>query len=862
MKRVEKIFDIEKVTKRFYDRFQKEHAIFMYSIQGLEERDKQQMGRQAWYTSIILNRLMFLYFLQKQGFLATTNPDAHDGDTHYLRTRLHMVQSIHDEQNMYYRYFLLPLFHHAERTPEMEHLLGRLPYLHHELFSVHELEQKDCTIEIPDAAFERIFTFFDEFQWILAQRSLRHEREVNPDVLGYVFEKHINQQQMGAYYTQDDVTTYIAQNSILPALLDAIERVHPEVFGKQGIIWKLLQQDPERYMQDAIYDEKYLPTETEREYGERRAYYQRTREQIEQGKMCTSDDFITHNLALDLFIQDVLHHIDEPKVLDAFIHCLTQITILDPTCGSGAFLSAALRVLMPLYETLRARFSAPTVRAAFTTPSAILKSIISTNLYGVDIMEEAVELCKLRLFLLLASALEDNENIKSLVEVDFHICAGNALVGFAQSTELVGRDASWPPPWLEADHRSLTRTQASSRPYPHTQQAAAMIRSRVDWELAREYGIDAGNSAKFEQWRESHKPFHWSYEFAEVRDKGGFDCIIGNPPYVEYVKERFSYQLQDFATLACGNLYPCVIERSRTLLAAHGRLGMIVPLAAFATRNMTPLIDGVLQWFAQSWISFYHFRPAMLFSGGKVASIPTAILLTRIDGQEQRFSTSINRWATENRKLLFPTLKYGQITVARDPTNRHYYAKFTQVCENAIMEKVLRQRCVGDYLAQESNENKMYYRSAGGLYWKIFLNFPWPYQTTSNKQCMFAKGYERDVFVALFNSSLFWWYYSVTFDTFNVKDYMLFAFRFTYPENETLVSTLSGQCKRLMEDFRVNAKHLKRGETGSYTIFARKSKQILDEIDGILAQHYGLSAEELDFILHYDIKYRMGPGVS
>jgi hypothetical protein len=152
----------------------------------------------------------------------------------------------------------------------------------------------------------------------------------------------------------------------------------------------------------------------------------------------------------------------------------------------------------------------------------------------------------------------------------------------------------------------------------------------------------------------------------------------------------------------------------------------------------------------------------------------------------------------------------------------------------------------------------MFYRSAGGLYWKVFLNFPWPYQTTSNKQCVFQPEYERDVFVALFNSSLFWWYYSVTFDTFNLKDYMLFGFRFTYPDDNILVDALRNQCKRLMEDFCKNAKHLLRAGTGSYTLYARKSKHILDDIDALLALHYGLSNDELDFIIQYDIKYRMG----
>lgn len=848
MERVEKAFDIEKVTRRFYDRFQKEHTIFMHSIQDLEEQEAQNTEKRARYASIILNRLMFLYFLQKQGLLAPTNSGTHNGDTQYLRTHLRMIQQNNNPHDTYYHHFLLPLFHHAQAQGSIDLEHGRTqsdtptPFptqgWRMGFFSIHTFEKYDA-IEIPDTAFERVFTFFDEFQWILEQRPLRNEGEVNPDVLGYVFEKHINQQQMGAYYTRDDVTTYIARNSILPALFDTLAHIHPPVFGEQGSIWQLLQRDPERYMQDAISTEKYLPTETEREYRERRAYSHHTHKQIEQGHIHSIDAFITYNLKLDLFIQDVLLTIGEIDILNVFHQSLVQMTILDPTCGSGAFLCAALRVLVPLYETCLHRIQTLRKMIEPTTSSTILKTIISKNLYGVDIMEEAVELCKIRLFLILASTLDVNDNIEALATIDLHIQTGNALVGFAQALnpmemkpiQTMGRGASLPPPML-------------------------------DRALAREYGIDDRNEERFEQWRANHKPFHWAYAFAEVRDRGGFDCIIGNPPYVEYASERFLYQLQHFETLACKNLYPYVIERSKALLAPRGRLGMIVPLAAFATRNMTPLLDGILRWFAGSWISFYHFRPSMLFSGGKVASIPTAILLARIDGQEQRFSTSITRWAAENRKLLFPTLTYGQVTVAHDPANRHYYAKFGRICENAIMEKVLGQRRVGDYLTREPNENTMYYRSAGGLYWKIFLNFAWPYQTTSNKQCMFADRYERDVFVALFNSSLFWWYYSVTFDTFNVKDYMLFGFRFTYPEDETVVSALSEVCKRLMEDFRMHAQHLKRGETGSYTIYARKSKQILDEIDGILAQHYGLSSAELDFILHYDIKYRIGSQIS
>jgi hypothetical protein len=87
---------------------------------------------------------------------------------------------------------------------------------------------------------------------------------------------------------------------------------------------------------------------------------------------------------------------------------------------------------------------------------------------------------------------------------------------------------------------------------------------------------------------------------------------------------------------------------------------------------------------------------------------------------------------------------------------------------------------------------------------------------------------------------------------------MLFGFRFSYPEDTMLVDTLCSCCQRLMNDFRANAQHLKRRETGSYTVYARKSKHIIDDIDRILARHYGFTDEELEFIMNYDIKYRMG----
>ena len=73
-------------------------------------------------------------------------------------------------------------------------------------------ERDNPKIQIPDEAFTRLFDFFDAYHWHLDERPVRADNEINPDVLGYIFEKYINQKQMGAYYTKEDITGYIARN--------------------------------------------------------------------------------------------------------------------------------------------------------------------------------------------------------------------------------------------------------------------------------------------------------------------------------------------------------------------------------------------------------------------------------------------------------------------------------------------------------------------------------------------------------------------------------------------------------------------------------------------------------------------------
>ena len=266
----------------------------------------------------------------------------------------------------------------------MERLLGRVPYLNGGIFDLHELERPDRygkVIEIPDNAFERVFNYFDQYQWHLDERPLRADNEINPDVLGYIFEKYINQKQMGAYYTREDITGYISTNTVIPFLFDAAKAKCKVAFENPGgpTLWDLLREAPDRYIYSNVLHgmdkplpkdiavglksiskrtqwnkpappDYALPTETWREVVTRRKRCEDVRRQLAGGEVRDIDDLITLNCDIQQFAQDAIESSEGAELLRALWQSIESITILDPTCGSGAFLFAALNILEPLYE--------------------------------------------------------------------------------------------------------------------------------------------------------------------------------------------------------------------------------------------------------------------------------------------------------------------------------------------------------------------------------------------------------------------------------------------------------------------------------------------------------------------------------
>ena len=925
--RVRAAFDVERVTRRFYDRFKTEHTQFLNFLEGIPD---QEMER--WYASVMLNRLMFIYFIQKKGFL--------NDDIDYLRTKLRESQA--DGADRYYTDFLCPLFFEgfakseSERDAEAKRLLGEVPYLNGGIFQQHQLEELHGErIQIPDIAFERLFNFFEAYQWHLDERPLRNDNEINPDVLGYIFEKYINQKQMGAYYTKEDITEYISKNTVIPFLFDTARKKCRIAFEGEASVWQLLQADPDRYIYDAVKtgvelnlpeaiaagiddvsergpwntpapDEYATPTETWREVVARWERYKSIHAKLSNGEIDDINALITYNLDIRQFAQDVIENCEGPELLRAFWKAITEVTILDPTCGSGAFLFAVLNILEPLYEACLDRMEVFLGELEHTreTPRTerfrdfrkvledidqhpnrryfILKSIIINNLYGVDIMEEAIEICKLRLFLKMVAQIEDVRQIEPLPDIDFNIQAGNTLVGYATYDEVkkavtgkfdfdntmqrIEEKAEDVEQLFNLFRQQQTKLGGVVEPDDKQvlQDKLKALEDELNQFLTDEYKVGPNKKRAYRKWLSLHKPFHWFTEFYKILKDGGFDVIIGNPPYVEYNKVKKDYTIRGYKTESCGNLYAFVMERSMILGKKYGRCGMIVPLSGHSTDRMKPLITD-----CYSRTKLLHImnisgdaNPSILFSGVKFR---LAIFLSSTHSYTKGlYVTKYSKWFAEERERLFQFLEY--VPVNRKSQN--FIPKLSTSTHRNIIEKLLKHK---GSLALHRGKHKIYYHNAPVHWIRAHSFIPYFHSerdgekiSTQLKPMTFEKKGHALTATGVICSSLFYIWWITNSDCYHLNKREVGQFPIDL-SNKELAPKIAPIAERLMADIKEKSRrrvyvYKTSGRVEYDEFYLKESKSIIDEIDRVLAQHYEFTPEELDFIINYDIKYRMGLG--
>jgi len=579
--------DVERVTKKFYGEFYDEHLAFIEHIHGIpDEKDRR------WYASVLLNRLMFVYFLQRKRFIDNGNLD-------YLQDKL--TQSRERGRDLYYGEFLKLLFFEGfakpeeRRSAEARQVLGSIKYLNGGLFLPHRVEQDYPEIHVPDKAFENILALFQRYSWNLNDTPGGLDNEISPDVLGYIFEKYINQKAFGAYYTRSEITEYLCGQTIHKLILNAINT--PEV----------AKVNPVRGLKT-------------REY--------RT-------------------------IAEVLMDLDGALCRELLFEVLPNITLLDPACGSGAFLVAAMKVLINVYAAVIGKIKFlnqkdlttwldKTEREHRSLSYFIKKRIITDNLYGVDIMEEATEIARLRLFLALVASANDIDQLEPLPNIDFNILPGNSLIGLMrvkdEDFERLHAQASL----FRRSYRELlnekNRLIDNYRNSATFAQDLTALRNEIDakkaealttlddilleefrklgikfeestWDMEKNSeGRPIKRSLRTSDVAELH-PFHWGYEFDRImNERGGFDAIITNPPWETFrpdAKEFFA-QYSDVVTKKTMSIKKFEQELKRLLTNARTKKAWLDYNSSFnhqryffrfaeQYKNQVPVIDGSRQ---------------------------------------------------------------------------------------------------------------------------------------------------------------------------------------------------------------------------------------------------------------------------
>jgi len=442
--------------------------------------------------------------------------------------------------------------------------------------------------------------------------------------------------------------------------------------------------------------------------------------------------------------------------------------------------------------------------------------------------------------------------------------------------------------------------------------------------LARQYGIHNPKGENFKEFLKSHTPFHWFVQFYGIMIEGGFDVIIGNPPYV--ATKTLDYQLIGEQE-AFPDIYANVVLRTLAITTNKARLGMIVPLSITFSGDLNKLREKV-QLSGNSWFSSYDNIPAAVFAG---VSQRCTIWIGAKNSKENVLQVSpMYRWRSEYRPVLTQLIQYTQvpdINIVVDGIPKLGSTRQASVYAKLTSNTIKTNNPV-DFVTR-SPKFQMGFSQAARNFVSVFLNTPPCLDEKSLKAIEPSKiGYVdleneqmAQASLAVLAGELYLWYWLVRGDGFDVTSWIVKGFIKVLPTLDENTLNLLSKLGSLLDARRFEALAFKKN-AGKYVgnfnykklyfitrradllllaaldinwdnsleildyvqrvlsinVFAGEksipdkikskfpiqksnSKQentLFETIDGILARRYGLSDEELDFIINYDVKYRMG----
>ncbi len=359
------------------------------------------------------------------------------------------------------------------------------------------------------------------------------------------------------------------------------------------------------------------------------------------------------------------------------------------------------------------------------------------------------------------------------------------------------------------------------------------------------------------------KPFDWTKEFPKVFQNGGFDIVIGNPPYgIKFNKIEKEYFIKKYLSTrtilnkqkGSFDSFSLFIELGFKLLKKDGMLIFIVPISITSSESMTALHNILEQNCKLIKISSHETSHQQIFNN---AVVNTSIIFFNktMTPSEQILSTKIyKKNQYDDLSVLFNNLHFIDV---KDYKLFGRYPKISENIEINILSKLFSINTkVSDFF--RNNGKYLYYRSAGGTF-RIITN----YSTGSTaERNIIIDEYFCDTICAILSSDLYFWYYTIYSDIRDLKLYEIKSFPIPIEKlTDNIITKLKDVYQRYLDDIERNVKVIDTDKYVNIDSFKRyeirKSKSIIEEIDDIICPLYGLDNEEINFIKNYEIEFRV-----
>jgi len=569
MEEIEAAFSIEKVTDEFFDQYK---ALFQklgaqlkkqpYFKHASEEETDQSVSR---FAKKLLGQIVFLYFLQKKGWLGAAQSQSWgEGSRRFMRERYeHITQA----GSSYYHDFLQYLFYEAlacERKGQddpgyYERFSCRIPFLNGGLFEA-DYDWQKITIELPNSLFHNeektkagdvgtgILDAFDRYNFTIKEdEPLDKEVAVDPEMLGKVFENMLEvteRKSKGAFYTPREIVHYMCQESLIHYLdnrLNSYATSYEELGSPQTNLFANTTSKGQLKLTAEHQDVKVPKEDIEILIRKGHLALENDTRVLSKGK-----ETETYRFQLPEAVRKYAKEIDA---------ALADIKVCDPAIGSGAFPVGLL------HEIVNARLALAPHSGNGKSAYDLKRHAIAESIYGVDIDASAIDIARLRLWLSLIVDEEDYGTIAALPNLDYKIVQGDSLIGFPENWQSTAADKI-----EELKKQFFTETNHDHK---------SELKTQIDNEIRKRL---AGSKSSFGY----QVDFDFRLMFSEVwHHKGGFDVVIGNPPYVQI--QNFSgqqvqkdWEAQKYDSFAkTGDIYCLFYEKGYRLLKDKGALAFI-----------------------------------------------------------------------------------------------------------------------------------------------------------------------------------------------------------------------------------------------------------------------------------------------